>query len=102
MKHTQGKVYIDSRIATTSIKSENGMDICLMVAGVKGLNLANAELIVEAFNVTNESGLTPRQLLEQRNELLSALIELRDGEYPFINGGLYSFIVEAINNAQNK
>lgn len=41
-------------------------------------SLANAKLIAEAGTVTNECGLTPRQLLEQRNELLSALKELRD------------------------
>lgn len=34
---------------------------------------ANAKLIAEAGTVANECGLTPRQLLEQRNELLRAL-----------------------------
>ncbi len=34
---------------------------------------ANAELIAEAGTVTNECGLSPRQLLEQRNELLETL-----------------------------
>jgi len=38
----------------------------------------NGELIEESFNVTNECGLTPRQLLEQRNNLLEALNKLRD------------------------
>lgn len=33
---------------------------------------ANARLIIEAGNVANETGLTPRQLAEQRAELLSA------------------------------
>lgn len=37
----------------------------------------NANLIAEAGTVANECGLTPRQLLEQRNELLEAL-ELAD------------------------
>jgi len=32
---------------------------------------ANTELIAEAGNVANETGLSPRQLLEQRNELLN-------------------------------
>jgi hypothetical protein len=32
----------------------------------------NAELIAEAFNVATETGLTPRQMVEQRNELLEA------------------------------
>ena len=35
--------------------------------------LADAELIAEAGNVTNESGFTPRELLEQRDSLLEAL-----------------------------
>ena len=33
---------------------------------------ANANLIAEAFNVTNDTGFTPRQLAEQRAELLEA------------------------------
>ncbi len=36
-------------------------------------NQADAELIAEVFTVTNESGLSPKELLEQRNELLEAL-----------------------------
>ena len=34
---------------------------------------ANAELIAEAGTVANETGLTPRELLNQRNELLEVL-----------------------------
>ena len=34
---------------------------------------ANAELFAEAINVANECGKTPKQLLEQRDELLEAL-----------------------------
>ncbi len=34
---------------------------------------ANAELIAEAGTVTNECGLSPRQLKEQRDEVLEAL-----------------------------
>ena len=34
---------------------------------------ADAELMAEAGNVYHETGLTPRQLLEQRDELLKAL-----------------------------
>ena len=36
----------------------------------------NAILIVEAGNVANETGLTPRQLLAQRDKLLEALQEM--------------------------
>lgn len=38
---------------------------------------AHADLIAEAGTVTNECGYTPRQLLEQRNELLEALRPLK-------------------------
>jgi hypothetical protein len=34
---------------------------------------ANAECMAESINVANECGLSPRQLLEQRGELLRAL-----------------------------
>jgi hypothetical protein len=36
----------------------------------------NAQLIAEAFNVTAETGLAPRELQEQRNELLGTLKEM--------------------------
>ena len=36
----------------------------------------NANLISEVFNVHHETGLTPRQLLEQRDELRGALLEI--------------------------
>ncbi len=39
-------------------------------------SIANAELIAESGTVTNECGLSPRQLLEQRNELLEVLKKL--------------------------
>lgn len=37
---------------------------------------ANAELIKEAFNVANETGFSPRQLAEQKAELVKQLKEL--------------------------
>lgn len=39
---------------------------------------ANADLIAEAINVHHETGLTPRELQKQRDELLAALKEARD------------------------
>lgn len=39
-------------------------------------NEANAEFIAEAFTVAHETGLTPRQLAEQRRDLLEALHDL--------------------------
>jgi len=38
---------------------------------------ANAELIVEAGNVANQTGLTPRQLLAQRDNILEALQKIK-------------------------
>lgn len=37
---------------------------------------SNAELIVEAFNVSNETGMTPRQLADENAKLLKALKNL--------------------------
>jgi hypothetical protein len=42
----------------------------------KGEGEANARLIIDAFNVATETGLTPRQLAEQRANMLAALKEL--------------------------
>lgn len=63
---------------------------------------ANAELIAEAFNVTNECGLTPRQLLNRMNEMLEILKDLRDNDYPFINGALWADIDQTISKATNQ
>lgn len=41
--------------------------------------LCDDELIAEAGTVANECGLTPRQLLDQRNELIDALDKLANG-----------------------
>ena len=38
---------------------------------------ANAELFAEAFNVANETGRTPKQLADDREELFNALEQLR-------------------------
>lgn len=44
----------------------------------------DAALIAEAFNVAHETGLTPRQLAEQRERLLAALAKIEKwfGEFP--------------------
>jgi len=50
--------------------------------GQNGEAEANARLIAEAGTVHHETGLTPRQLVEQRAELLEALAaisQMRDG-----------------------
>lgn len=53
---------------------ENGFNDVGEYLSISGIGkLEDAVLIVEAATVHNETGLTPRQLLEQRNELLEAL-----------------------------
>lgn len=53
-------------------------DICrLEWDAISGIPQSNAELIAESFNVANETGLTPRELLNQRNELLEACKEIQ-------------------------
>lgn len=46
---------------------------------------ANAELIAEAFNVTNETGKTPRQLAEINKELLKVSIVMQGRMEQLIN-----------------
>lgn len=38
--------------------------------------IANAQIFVEAINISTETGLTPRQLADQRTDLLEALENL--------------------------
>jgi hypothetical protein len=64
MKHTKGKVEINKN--EQSIYVEANITICEVSQKCSKEEVeANAELIAEAFNVTNESGLTPRQLLDK-------------------------------------
>lgn len=64
---------------------------------------ANAKLIAEAGNVANQTGMTPMQILKQRNELLQALKDAR--AFLSINGlfvnnaELYDKIESAISDA---
>ena len=72
---------------------------------------SNAELICEAFNVSNETGKTPRQLADENKELLEALQEIKKGEgaynmdkYEHANNtieNMKSLATQAINKATN-
>ena len=58
--------------------------ICEMDATTENRQ-SNADLIAEAGTVANETGLTPRQLADQRGELLAALrwcVEAMTGAHP--------------------
>lgn len=78
MENTKGKVSHDMptpgkldgmNIFKCDLANDEG-DYIATVYGMGKNCEGNAELIAEAFNVTNECGLTPRKLLEQRNTLL--------------------------------
>ena len=112
MKHTKGKFkHIESvmdiwglRVNEISIDSEW---IAYVRGSGDGDNVeereANAELIAEAFNITNESGLTPRQLYKQNQELLKCLVGMiREFEYDNATEyqcNLFHISKQTINNA---
>jgi len=77
-KHTPGEWVMDSSRVHTSIETNEGNHIALVSYGNVPMeeHRANARLIAEAGTVATETGLTPRQLADQRKELLEALEDL--------------------------
>lgn len=78
---TKGKVEVNRTNGDIDIISIDENGLINYIAEVNHLYgqeeaNANAELIAGCFNVTNECGLTPAELLAQRNELLDALKNL--------------------------
>lgn len=59
---------------------------------------ANAKLIADAFNVTNETGMTPRELQENHAELLGALLRVNQA----LNDGLTVEPQDPIHNYMGK
>ena len=84
MEHTKGKVKVaiqnDGAYIYTSKKEKAVCRVykrfydCIRCEESE----ANAELIADAFNTTNESGLTPSELYKQNQELLDALEKSKD------------------------
>ena len=63
---------------------------------------ANGDLFADALNIANKTGLTPSELLEQRNEMKDALeAALRILEAENIFGHAKLAIKDAIANAKN-
>jgi len=136
MEHTKGKVDgshkpIDNdenaMYATQVYTTADGETICTLawyptpkekvvyegrdVLITKTYREGNAELIADAFNTTNESGLTPSQLYKQNQELLDALEKSKDKiselftkgvDSAKINSELFTILEQAINNAKTK
>ena len=77
LKITTGKAFVsieDTFGSQPRVETEEKLICC--VGNGEGYLLAldewtaNADLIAEAFNSANETGLTPRQLVEHRDELI--------------------------------
>lgn len=97
-KHTKG----EWTATQTSISDSNGVIATTYVNTVKRYigkqeAEANASLIAEAGTVANETGKTPREILNERNELLDACINA----YNMINKAPLS-AMDILGNAINK
>jgi len=96
-KHTRGPCYVGLRRVIT----DSGTIICEIPGSPANESvMADAELIAEAFNVATETGLTPRQLAEQRAELLAACKKASEWLEGWASASPYIDILdEAIANA---
>jgi hypothetical protein len=118
MEHTKGKATVsdckeDLDSYEVNLEHSKGIDkVCRTTFNLffQEEAKANAELIADAFNTTNESGLTPSQLHKQNQELLEALITINGKcadasniEYGKLNiGEIAKISITAINNAKTK
>jgi len=111
MEHTKGKV----EVRYNMILSKGKNDFTIASVGTIGIpkteSDVNLSLIADAFNTTNESGLTPSQLYKQNQELLEALKKSKDKiselftkgvDFAKINSELFTILEQAINNAKTK
>lgn len=97
MKHTQGKAEITANTTHQNAVTVNGKAVCF-VPRLSADSVANASLIVEAFNVANDTGLSPAELAarlkevkEQNREMIEALkffAMLNPLHYKDIAGGI--------------
>ena len=83
MEHTKGKVIVaksgDDIYVDYINDNELRPRIAQLYVGRGWIEAeANAILITDAFNTTNESGLKPSQLYKQNQELLDALEKSKD------------------------
>ena len=131
MEHTKGKVKVIQNNKwpfTINIETENKHILSINMAHYSTADntiddvlkrdftnnsevIANAELIADAFNTKNESGLTPSELYKQNQELLDALEKSKDKiselftkgvDSAKINSELFTILEQAINNAKTK
>lgn len=76
-------VYVDVRIGGGMLQE---VAACGPTADGQDQQMANADLIAEAFNVATTHGLTPRQLVERVKELEEALQQMVEFFQPYAWG----------------
>lgn len=77
LKITKGIFEIHAHFKTTVVEAKSQRPVANTdMIKEQSENEANASLIAEAFNVANETGLSPRELREQRNSLMDALLKI--------------------------
>lgn len=80
--HTPGPWKWDGSVSVKATESTDSMTlVALVYERGSGSVENNARLIAEAGTVATETGLTPRQLAEQRAELLDALENLMSNSF---------------------
>ncbi len=98
--HDDGHIFTDNSNGTNT--KYNSIASVHDIYSDDGTPECNYKLILEAGNVTNECGLSPRQLLEQRNELLEALQMLLKSHSNMSSGIEYTDIENKVYNAIKK
>tara|TARA_R100000951_G_scaffold37874_1_gene32239 strand:+ start:6096 stop:6416 length:321 start_codon:yes stop_codon:yes gene_type:complete len=77
---SKGEFEVDNITTRTGdfyrVKEPLGVSICNVTTRNQEQALANAQLIAEAFNVFNETGKTPRELVEANKDFLKTLKQL--------------------------
>jgi hypothetical protein len=72
-KHTKVEVHISNEPTGLFIKNKNTHERAICHFYDREDAIPNAEIMCESINVTNETGLTPRELQKSHAELLDAL-----------------------------
>ena len=79
MSHTKGVVRYSQEFGCVTTSPIGVIEGSKNICDVRGFNKtkeeidANGNLISDTFNLTNETGLTPREILAQRDKLVEAL-----------------------------
>ena len=84
-KPTVGPWAVEADASGPKIRGADGVFVT-RIAWMPGQEQANAHLIAEAGTVHHETGLTPRQLVEQRDALAAAVEAMHKAFHPITCG----------------